>query len=63
LGAGARAPLGPPQDGLLLQPAVRTATARSRHDGAAALWELELGGVTGIPVDSKGWLVVSVPLP
>lgn len=63
LGAGARVPLGPAQESLLLQPAVRTATARSRPDGAAALWELELGGVTGIPGDSKGWLAVSVPLP
>jgi hypothetical protein len=63
LGAGARALLGPAQDSLLLDQAVRTAMNRTRPDGAAALWELELGGVTGIPDDSKGWLAVSVPLP
>ena len=40
---------------------MRTALARTRSDGAAALWELELGGVTDIPPQSKAWLLVSIP--
>lgn len=63
LGAGSRVPLGPAQAGRLLDPAERVASIRARPDGAAALWELELAGVVGIPADSKGWLAVSVPLP
>ena len=42
---------------------MRTAMARTRTDGAAALWELELGGVADIPTQSKGWLLVSIPSP
>ena len=42
---------------------VRTALARIRTDGAAALWELELGGVAEIPPQSKAWLLVSIPTP
>jgi hypothetical protein len=42
---------------------VRTALARIRSDGAAALWELELGGVADIPPQSKAWLLVSIPAP
>ena len=42
---------------------VRTAMARTRTDGAAALWELELGGVADIPPQSKAWLLVSIPPP
>jgi hypothetical protein len=42
---------------------MRTALARTRTDGAAALWELELGGVTDIPPQSKAWLLVSIPPP
>lgn len=41
----------------------RLAMMRTQIDGAAALWTLELGGVAGIPADSKGWLLVSVPAP
>ena len=43
--------------------ALRTAAARAPADGVAALWELELGGVASVPADSKGWLLVSVPVP
>ena len=39
----------PPPDAVL-----RTAMARTRPDGAAALWELELGGVADAPVDIEG---------
>ncbi len=42
---------------------VRTALARTRSEGAAALWELELGGVVDIPARSRAWLLVSVPTP
>jgi hypothetical protein len=42
---------------------VRTAMARTRTDGAAALWELELGGIADIPPQSKAWLLVSIPPP
>jgi len=42
---------------------LRTAMARTGTDGAAALWELELGGVADIPTHSKGWLLVSIPSP
>ena len=42
---------------------VRTAMARTRTGGAAALWELELGGVADIPPQSKAWLLVSIPPP
>jgi hypothetical protein len=42
---------------------VRTAMARTRTDGAAALWALELGGVADIPTQSKAWLLVSIPPP
>jgi hypothetical protein len=42
---------------------VRTAMARTRTEGAAALWELELGGVADLPTQSKGWLLVSIPSP
>lgn len=48
----------PFRDGL-----VRTAMARTRIDGAAALWELELGGIADVPPQSKAWLLVSIPPP
>ena len=41
----------------------RMAVMRTRPDGAAALWKLELSGVADIPIDSQGWLLVSVPSP
>ena len=45
-------------------PAVlRTAMARTPPDSVAALWALELGGVAGLPIDSTGWLLVSLPPP
>lgn len=42
---------------------LRTAMLRTPPDGGAALWQLELGGVAELPVDSTGWLTVSVPAP
>jgi hypothetical protein len=41
----------------------RNAIMRTPIDGASALWKLELAGVADIPVDSKGWLLVSIPTP
>lgn len=43
--------------------AARTAMTRKRPAGAAALWELELGGVADAPIESRGWLLVSVSAP
>ncbi|MBK9608869.1 MAG: hypothetical protein IPO58_21435 [Betaproteobacteria bacterium] len=40
---------------------MRTAMARTRVDGAAALWELEPGGMAGAQVEANGWLLVSIP--
>jgi hypothetical protein len=48
----------PPEDAVQ-----RVAMARKRTDKVAALWQLELGGVAEIPVDSRGWLLVTVPTP
>lgn len=42
---------------------VRTALTRTPMVGVAALWELELGGVADASIESKGWLLVSVPAP
>lgn len=42
---------------------VRTAMTRTRLDGVAALWELELVGAVDASIDSKGWLLVSMPAP
>jgi hypothetical protein len=47
-----------PADGL-----TRTALARTPLDGQAALWALDLGGVTGLPADASGWLLVTLPTP
>ena len=41
----------------------RVAAARTPPDKVAALWRLVLGGVTDIPVDSRGWLLVTAPAP
>ena len=41
--------------------ALRTALMRTPADGTAALWELDLAGVAGAPIDSQGWLLVSIP--
>ena len=43
--------------------ALRTALTRVQADGTAALWSLDLAGVAGAPVDSTGWLLVSIPPP
>ncbi len=52
------------ESGHPLQDAVlRTAMTRTGHDGVAALWELDLGGVADAPVESRGWLLVSVAPP
>lgn len=41
--------------------ALRTALMQTRAEGTAALWELDLAGVAGAPIDSQGWLLVSIP--
>ncbi len=41
----------------------RLAVARTQPDQGSALWPLELGGVSDIPVESMGWLLVNVPTP
>jgi hypothetical protein len=41
----------------------RTAMMRTQANDAAAMWTLELDGVSGIPADSRGWLLVAVPMP
>ncbi|MEP7138521.1 MAG: hypothetical protein ABI745_02765 [Caldimonas sp.] len=43
--------------------ALRTALTRTPADGTAALWQLDLAGVAGAPIDSQGWLLVSIPPP
>ncbi len=43
--------------------ALRTASTRTPSDGTAALWSLDLAGVAGAPIDSTGWLLVSVAPP
>jgi hypothetical protein len=48
----------PPRDAV-----VRAAMMRTPPDGAAALWQLELGGVADVPVESMGWLFVSAAAP
>lgn len=42
---------------------VRTAMVRTQTDGAAALWELDLGSVADSPLQSTGWLLVSISPP
>ena len=43
--------------------ALRTASMRTPSDGTAALWSLDLAGVAGAPIDSTGWLLVSIAPP
>ena len=43
--------------------ALRTAQTRTRAGSTAALWSLDLAGVAGAPIDSTGWLLVSVAPP
>ncbi len=63
LGPGAHAIVGPNAVRPLHDAVLRTAVTRTRPDGAAALWELELGGVADVPIQSKGWLLVSATAP
>ncbi|MDO9074393.1 MAG: hypothetical protein Q7U73_14120 [Rubrivivax sp.] len=63
LGAAAHTTLGEQTGKLLRDAVVRTALTRIRPDGFAALWELELGGVADVGVESKGWLLVSMASP
>jgi hypothetical protein len=43
--------------------AQRLAATRIPNGGAAALWALDLRGVTGIPIDRQGWLLVTAAKP
>lgn len=43
--------------------AVQAALPRVGPDAVAALWALDLGGVAGAPVQSQGWLLVTLPPP
>lgn len=52
------APAAPRRDAVL-----RRALTRTQGEGLAALWPLDLAGVAGAPVESRGWLLVSVPTP
>ena len=63
LGPGAHAPVAANVGQAPGDAVRRTAMMRTRPDGAAALWALELDGVADIPADSKGWLLVSIPAP
>ncbi len=40
--------------------AARAALVRTGPDDVAALWQLDLGGVADLPVESKAWLLVTV---
>jgi hypothetical protein len=61
LGPGATAVIGAQDDRAERAAALRTALTRVQAEGTAALWSLDLAGVAGAPVDSTGWLLVSVP--
>lgn len=63
LGPGAHTTVGANTGRPLRDAVARTAMTRTQADGAAALWELELGGVADVPVGSKGWLLVTVAPP
>ena len=63
LGPGARTTIGSGARQAPRDAAMRTALTRTPADGVAALWPLELGGVVEAPIESKGWLLVSVPRP
>ena len=41
----------------------RMARARTPADGVAALWQLDLAGVTDLPADAQGWLLVATGPP
>ncbi len=60
-GTAAEMPVGsghPPED--LAQ---RLAATRIANESSAALWALDLRGVTGIPVERQGWLLVTAARP
>ncbi len=61
LGPGASSQISPQAGQPPRDAAMRMALRRTPSDAAAVLWELELGGVVDAPIDSKGWLHVSVP--
>jgi len=63
LGPGAHTIIDPKAGRLMHDAVVRTGMSRTRADGGAALWTLDLGGVADVPVESTGWLLVSVPAP
>lgn len=66
LGPGASAPVdtrAAPGAPAATDAAWRMAQERVPPDRAAALWPLELAGVGGVPVDTRGWLLLSVPSP
>jgi len=62
-GAGARTDVEAKQALPQRDAAVRAALSRTAPGEVAALWELELGGVAGVPIASKAWLLVAVPTP
>ncbi len=62
-GAGARTDVEATQALPQRDAAVRAALSRTAPGEVAALWELELGGVAGVPIASKAWLLVAVPTP
>ena len=63
LGPGAHTTIGPNTGKPLRDAVLRAAMARTPPDGVAALWALDLSGVAAVPIDSTGWLLVSLPLP
>ena len=60
---GATATLGAGADRSPEDAVARMARARAPVDGAAALWRLDLGGVTDLPADAQGWLLVATAPP
>lgn len=63
LGPGAATVIDARSGGPARDSALRTAQTRIRADSTAALWSLDLAGVAGAPIDSTGWLLVSVAPP
>ena len=59
LGPGAGRTLGPGTGRADRDALVRTATMRLPPDRVAALWPLELAGVVGVTVESRGWLLLT----
>lgn len=60
LDPGASAIIGSEVDASKRDAALRTALTRTQTQGTAALWQLDLAGVAGAPIDSQGWLLVSI---